>query len=523
MQPWSDSGLANVPHLKWGSHLAHFFGGEDELGELLVPYFQAGLANNERCLWVAGAPFDADRARAALRVAVADLDKRERDGQIEIVDGDLWYSEDEAVQPDALIADLLQRERDAVEQGYAGLRTNGNCAWVSKEQWPAFLDYEELVQEAVRGRRMICLCSYCADDLPDGAQREVMERHDMAITPVRRARQDRTSAPSPGSVSLETLERERRRFHLAMAASQMGTWRYTIADNICVYDENAQRLYGLSEARFLHDDEGVRAKFHPDDLELMWARVAAALEPRGDGRYDVDYRVKQPDGSWRWLSAWGLVEFEGEGLARQAVAITGASRDLTDLKQAEELQRLLLKELEHRIKNTLATVQAISGQTLRGATDLSSAQEALERRIIAMANAHDLLTAKAWTGATLEDVTARVLDAFAQGQIITSGPTVEISPEQTLALSLALHELATNATKYGSLSCAEGRVDISWHVEAGKLHLSWRERGGPPVAPPTRKGFGSRLLERLLVRDLSGSVKLEFDPAGLQFDLVAKL
>lgn len=255
----------------------------------------------------------------------------------------------------------------------------------------------------------------------------------------------------------------------------------------------------------------------------MWARVATALEPDGDGRYDVDYRVKQPDGSWRWLSAWGLVEFEGDGAARRAVAITGASRDMTDLKQAEELQRLLLKELEHRIKNTLTTVQAISGQTLRGATDLASAQESLERRIVAMANAHDLLTAKAWTGATLEDVMARVLDAFAQGQIMTSGPAVEISPEQTLALSLALHELATNATKYGSLSCTDGRVDISWHVESGKLHLSWREHGGPPVASPTRKGFGSRLLERLLVRDLSGSVKLEFDPAGLQFDLVAKL
>ena len=214
MQDWCDSGLANVPHLQWGSHFAHFFGAEDELGELLVPYFQAGLANNERCLWVTGAPFGADRARAALRVAVPDLDKHERDGQIEIIDGDLWYSENEAVQPEALIADLLQRERDAVEQGYAGLRTNGNCAWVSKEQWPAFQDYEELVQEAVRGRRMICLWSYCADGLPDGGQREVMERHDMAITPVRRARRERTVAPSPASDSLETLERERRRFHL---------------------------------------------------------------------------------------------------------------------------------------------------------------------------------------------------------------------------------------------------------------------------------------------------------------------
>ena len=114
------------------------------------------------------------------------------------------------------------------------------------------------------------------------------------------------------------LERQKRTFDLAMMASDMGTWRYTLADNICVYDENAQRLYGLTEARFLHDEEGVKSKFHPDDLELMWSRVANALDPRSDGRYDVEYRVKQLDGSWRWLSAWGLVEFEGEGARQKA-------------------------------------------------------------------------------------------------------------------------------------------------------------------------------------------------------------
>ena len=200
-----------------------------------------------------------------------------------------------------------------------------------------------------------------------------------------------------------------------MIASDMGTWRYTLADNICVYDENAQRLYGLTEARFLHDEEGVKAKFHPDDLELMWSRVAKALDPEGDGRYDVEYRVKQLDGSWRWLSAWGLVEFEGEGPERKPVAIAGASRDLTELKQAEELQRLLLNELNHRIKNTLATIQAITAQTLRAARDLPSAREALDRRIRSLAQVHDLLTVRAWTGANLTDVVARALDAFTPG------------------------------------------------------------------------------------------------------------
>ena len=220
---------------------------------------------------------------------------------------------------------------------------------------------------------------------------------------------------------LQALERQKRTFDLAMMASHMGTWRYTLADNICIYDENAQRLYGLTEARFLHDETGVKAKFHPDDMELMWSRVAKALDPQSDGHYDVEYRVKQHDGSWRWLSAWGLVEFEGDGPAQKPVAISGASRDLTDRKQAEELQRLLLNELNHRVKNTLATIQAISAQTLRGARDLPSAREALDRRIRSMAQAHDLLTLRAWTGANLVDVVMRALDAFSPTQVKMSG------------------------------------------------------------------------------------------------------
>jgi PAS domain-containing protein len=138
--------------------------------------------------------------------------------------------------------------------------------------------------------------------------------HDLVL----RRRKDRTMTTLAASQSpLQANTRQQRTFDLAMTAAQMGTWRYTLADNICTYDENAQRLYGLTEARFLHSDEGVRDKFHPDDLEVMWSRVARALDPQSDGHYDVEYRVKQLDGSWRWLSAWGTVEFEGQGQEAQ--------------------------------------------------------------------------------------------------------------------------------------------------------------------------------------------------------------
>jgi PAS domain S-box-containing protein len=317
------------------------------------------------------------------------------------------------------------------------------------------------------------------------------------------------------------LERQQRNFDLAMTASKMGTWRYTLADDICIYDENAQRLYGLTEPRFHHDEHGVKAKFHPDDMARMWASVAKALDPESDGRYDVEYRVKQPDGSWRWLSAWGIVEFEGKGTERKAVALAGASRDLSEVKRAEELQRLLINELNHRVKNSLATIQAVVTATLRSAPDLETARKAVDSRIISLAGAHDLLTDRSWSGANINDLVTRVVAPFGTGQITVEGPSLDVSPKQALALSLALHELATNAAKYGALSRSEGRVQLRWEVQDEQLHLSWRETGGPEVIAPCRRGFGSRLLENVLPSDLEGQTCLEFAPDGVRCSITA--
>jgi two-component sensor histidine kinase/PAS domain-containing protein len=415
----------------------------------------------------------------------------------------------------------LEREQGALRAGFAGLRTNGNCAWVSHDQWNDFQDYETLVHRAIRGRRMICMCSYCEDQFRDGQYQEVMARHDLVV---RNTLRFPVAQQSPNDVAADVAPgRRQRTFDLAMLASRMGTWRYTLADNICSYDENAQRLYGLTDAHFLHDEEGVKAKFHPDDLELMWSKVARALNPESDGRYDVEYRVKQLDGSWRWLSAWGIVEFEGESPGKRAVAIAGASRDLTEQKQAEDLQRLLLNELNHRAKNTFAIIQAINAQTLRAAHDLPSARQALDHRICALSQAHDLLTSRSWTSANLNDLAVRALDAFSPTQVRMFGDPIDISPKHALALSLALHELATNATKYGALSCPEGRVSLKWHVRDRTLYLNWEESGGARVAPPTKKGFGSRLLEQVVTGDLGGSTKLDYNITGVRCNIAVSV
>ncbi len=180
-QAHAPSGIASLPLLSWGSHIGQLFRSADDLRDFLVPYFQAGLENHERCLWVTEAPFSADDARAALRTVVPDLDAREQQGQIEILDVRSFYAKGAALSADALIEGLLERERNALAAGYRGLRTNGNCSWVEKAQWDDFLDYESSVQQMVRGRRLICMCSYRHDSMDAAATRDVLDRHQFVL------------------------------------------------------------------------------------------------------------------------------------------------------------------------------------------------------------------------------------------------------------------------------------------------------------------------------------------------------
>jgi two-component sensor histidine kinase len=207
-------------------------------------------------------------------------------------------------------------------------------------------------------------------------------------------------------------------------------------------------------------------------------------------------------------------------------AITGVfcqGSDVTERELFSEKQQLLLNELNHRVKNNLATVQSMAAQTARRSADLRTFIADFEGRLVALARTHDVLTAKAWSGAALQEILEGGLSPFST-RVRLHGPPVELDSTQALALGLLTHELATNAVKYGALSTAEGVVDVGWTVlERRRLSLSWRERGGPAVQPPQHRGFGTRLIERLASGDLRGELKLEFAPAGLEMTLTAPL
>jgi two-component sensor histidine kinase len=206
----------------------------------------------------------------------------------------------------------------------------------------------------------------------------------------------------------------------------------------------------------------------------------------------------------------------------QLKRLWGIQRDITDRKQAEEQRTLLIHELNHRVKNTLATVQSIASQTLRNAPTMRDAKEALEGRLIALARAHDVLTRESWEGAELKDIVGQAIAPYTsrdENRFHVSGPEIRLSPRMALALAMALQELATNAVKYGALANATGEIRITWDVEPAlpkpRIHLRWEESGGPPVRAPNRRGFGSRLIERSLSQDLNGIARIEFRPTGI--------
>jgi two-component sensor histidine kinase len=193
--------------------------------------------------------------------------------------------------------------------------------------------------------------------------------------------------------------------------------------------------------------------------------------------------------------------------------------------RAEQHQLLLINELNHRVKNTLASVQAIAFQTLKGDVSLPEARARFEARLMALSRAHNLLTSENWGGASLERVVRDATEHLAgEGdRFDVSGEPLRLAPRAALALAMALHELGTNAAKYGALSVEGGRIGLSWTSDGDRLRLEWREQGGPRVEPPARRGFGSRLIERGLEADLGGRATLTFDPAGVRCEIEASL
>jgi len=261
---------------------------------------------------------------------------------------------------------------------------------------------------------------------------------------------------------------------------------------------------------------------HPDDLTPDVTQAEALLKGK-IGSYSREKRYVTKDGGTVWINLTVSLVRTNDGAPDYFVTVI---EDITPRKQAEAEQqryqaqlRLMINELNHRVKNTLATVQSMAAQALRGGVDPATAYDRFESRLMGLAEVHDVLTRENWHGADLQEVVERALRPFSAavpGQVRIEGPAVWLQPRAALTMALVLHELATNAVKYGALSCEPGRVLLGWTFDPSteRLRLTWAESGGPPVAPPTRRGFGSRLIERAIKSELQGQAAMTYDPAG---------
>ncbi|HEY9234859.1 MULTISPECIES: sensor histidine kinase [Phenylobacterium] len=268
---------------------------------------------------------------------------------------------------------------------------------------------------------------------------------------------------------------------------------------------------------------------HPGDMERSLAYTQTLLA--GEiGTYSIEKRHIAKNGEPLWHNLTVSLVRDGAGTPAYFVTIMydiGArKRAEAEQKRYEDQLKLMINELNHRVKNTLATVQSMASQTLRGEADPAVAYEKLSSRLLGLSQAHDVLTRERWHGANLDEVIERALKPFvgaAPERVAMSGPAVRLPPEGALSLAMMFHELATNAVKYGAFSVEGGRIELDWSLDRGRLELTWREVDGPPVSPPTRVGFGSRLIERGLRGELKGEAKLTYAPEGLICTIQANL
>lgn len=308
----------------------------------------------------------------------------------------------------------------------------------------------------------------------------------------------------------ERLRQSEERRSIALSAGDMGSWEVDVASGRIEWDEGPYRIFNVDPASFQPTVDGIEAMMHPDDRER---NSLASVIDSGQTRFQLEFRIVRPSGEVRWCYGAGIVSRDSDGKASR---VTGVTVDMTERKRAEERQVLLTREVDHRAKNTLAVV--LSMLRLTKARTMPEFVAAVEGRIHALAVTHNLLSASRWEGANLGQIVDEELAPYQtrrRSRIVTEGPAILLQPATAQAVALALHELATNAAKYGALSSEGGSLQVSWTFTGNALTLDWREMGGPPAAAPQALGFGLTIVRSSIEEQFRGDVAYDWSPVGL--------
>jgi PAS domain S-box-containing protein len=308
------------------------------------------------------------------------------------------------------------------------------------------------------------------------------------------------------------LESERCR-SLALAAGRMGSWDWDVGSGECVWDEGQHRIFGVEPQQIELNLETIQSFIHPEDFAKVKAIVAEGASARQT--FQTEVRITQPTGQVRWCICAAAMTSNEEGKVKR---VSGVTIDITDIKEAEARRTLLVREVDHRARNTLALVQSII--RLTKAKSIDAYVETIEGRIRALSTAHALLSESRWEGADFGRLVDEELAPYRQGdteRIAVTGPAVFLQPASAQIIALVLHELATNAAKYGAMSLPSGRVRVTWKLCDGVLTMVWEETDGPRVQKPSAKGYGTKVINASVVQQLGGTVNFDWRPTGLRF------
>jgi PAS domain S-box-containing protein len=319
----------------------------------------------------------------------------------------------------------------------------------------------------------------------------------------------RTAELEASTVQLRQSEDRR---SLALAAGNMGSWDWNRATGECLWDDGQYGIFGVERQSFAVTAANLRALIHPEDWEGLQRDFERLLNERVP--VQKEFRIKRPNGDIRWCIGTAA---PSNDVAGQVVRVSGVTVDITDRKLAEERQALLAREVDHRAKNALALVQSIV--RLTRANDIAAYIHAVEGRIKALSRAHTILSQSRWQGADMKGLVEEESAAYATEdgtRIAANGPNVSLQPAAAQSLALVLHELVTNAAKYGALSSGAGRVSLVWSLSDDALILRWTESGGPATQAPSSPGFGTRIIVASVEGQLAGRVAFDWRPEGLQ-------
>lgn len=354
---------------------------------------------------------------------------------------------------------------------------------------------------------------------PDGETRWVFDRGRMTRTADGKPLMSGVNSDITERKAIEDALREREeRLRMSQEAANIGSWEYRVRERRLLWSPQLFRLHGRDPTLGEPSIEEWFDIVHPDDREPAAAAFAAA---EVGSSYEYEFRIVLPDGSIRWLRAQARVDGDEQG---QPLRHIGINMDVTERKRDEERQQLLMAELDHRVKNILATIQALIARTAASKGSVEELARTLQGRVQAMARAHSMLARNRWESASLRSLLEDELKPYGEERVRLSGPDVALVPRAALSLSLALHELTTNAAKYGALSSPNGQVQVDWSISDGakpELCLDWIESGGPLLSgPPARQGFGSLMTERVIRHEFGGQLTLTYTRLGLRGRIV---